>query len=224
MNPPRVPVHAPRRPGLGMVAAILLGNLIPVAGVLRLGWSAGQILILYWLENLVIGLFALPRILTAQGADGLAAGTRGPSGRVGAALFFVAHYGLFWIVHGVFAALLAYRLSAEQGGGAWAGASFGAAGLALFVHHALDFRRRWLRTDARATATPIGEMFRPYGRLIVLHLTVLLGAFGLAELGAPAGTVALLCLGKAVLELGAEMGSRLFRPTGKPDAYPPAAD
>ena len=49
-------------------------------------------------------------------------------------------------------------------------------------------------------------MFRPYGRVFVLHITVLLGAFGLHAIGAPTWTILLLCVGKMVLELGAVLG------------------
>ena len=45
-------------------------------------------------------------------------------------------------------------------------------------NHAVGFYRTWIRSGLWRTATPNEEMFRPYGRLVVLHLTVLLGAFG----------------------------------------------
>ena len=199
-----------RRASLRTAAAIVIANLVPIAGVLFLGWSAGQILILYWIENFIIGLFTVPRILMARGEN--PPGTKGSAGRAGTALFFLAHYGLFWVVHGVFAAILAFRLPGGEAVGALTAASFGAAVLAMFVIHGLIFSQQWLRSDARVTATPIGEMFRPYGRLIVLHVTVLLGAFGLSELGAPAWTITLLCLGKMTVELGAELGGWRFRP------------
>ena len=51
-----------------ILLGIVIGNLIPVGGVLFLGWDAVQILILYWVENLVIGALTLPRILAARGS------------------------------------------------------------------------------------------------------------------------------------------------------------
>ena len=197
-----------RRARLRTAAAIVIGNLIPVTGVLFLGWSAGAILILYWIENLIIGLFTLPRILMAEGRNPEVGNMDGPPSRSGTAVFFVFHYGIFWIVHGVFAAILAASFPRAASDSAWTAASFGLAVLAMIFTHGALFWRRWLKTDARRTAHPIGEMFRPYGRLVVLHLTVLLGAFGLSQLGAPTWTVTLLCLGKMVLELGAELGGQ----------------
>ena len=199
------------RAGLRTVAAIVIGNLIPILGVLFLGWSAGQILILYWIENAIVGFYALLRILSAQAEDTNLSGN--VSGRLGVAAFFTVHYGIFWAVHGVFANLLAYSFHDTPEATVWTVVSFGLAVLAMIVAHGLIFAR-WLRGGSARTATPGGEMFRPYGRLVVLHVTVLLGAFGLSQLGAPAWTVTLLCVGKMVLELGVEAGRRLFgRPT-----------
>lgn len=211
MRSQRFSFGQPERPARGpAVAAIVIGNLIPILGVLFLGWSAGSILILYWIENAIVGLYTLPRILTAQGANPEVAGRKSPPTRVGTALFFVFHYGIFWVVHGVFAALLAASFPRVEADGAWTGASFGLAVLAMVVTHGVMFWRSWIRSNARRTASPIEEMFKPYGRLIVLHVTVLLGAFGLSQLGAPAWTITLLCVGKMILELGAETVARWF--------------
>ena len=88
--------------------------------------------------------------------------------------------------------------------------TFGLGVLALVAIHAVSFWRDWIRSDLRRTATPAEEMARPYGRLIVLHVTILLGAFGLASVGAPAWTMLLLCVGKTVIELAAAAGKTWF--------------
>lgn len=211
MRTQRFSFGQPERPARGpVVAAIVIGNLIPILGVLFLGWSAGSILILYWIENAIVGLFTLPRILMAEGRNPEVAGQKKPPTRTGTALFFVFHYGIFWVVHGVFAAVLAASFPRVEGDGVWTTGSFALAVLAMVATHGVMFWRSWIRTDARRTASPIDEMFRPYGRLIVLHVTVLLGAFGLSQLGAPAWTITLLCVGKMILELGAETVARWF--------------
>ena len=207
----RFPFDQPNGRARGpVVAAIIFGNLIPIIGVLFRGWSAGSILLLYWIENAIVGLYTLPRILMAQGENPEINGRQNPPGRLGAAVFFTVHYGIFWIVHGVFAGVLAASFPRVEGDGLWTAGSFALAVLAMVATHGLMFWRTWIRTDARRTASPVGEMFKPYGRLIALHVTVLLGAFGLSQLGAPAWTVTLLCVGKMILELGAETVLRLF--------------
>ena len=51
-------------------SAVLLvaANLIPLVGVLFFGWSLWTILVLYWVENGIVGFWNVPRIMLAQGA------------------------------------------------------------------------------------------------------------------------------------------------------------
>lgn len=214
------------------IVGIVIGNLIPVFGVLFLNWDAGAILLLYVVENFIVGVFTVPRILTARGpppAAGSAIGGTSLGERLFTAVFFCFHYGIFWIGHGIFALIIASKISSEDGSRALAsssgpveavgaaaqgdaGWSFLLAIAALVVVHVVGFWRDWIKSGLFRTATPNTEMFRPYGRLVVLHLTVLLGAFGLASVGAPVWTMALLCLGKMILELWGVLGVGLIRP------------
>ncbi len=200
------------------IAGIVVGNLIPIFGVLVLGWDAGAILILYWIENFIVGAFTLPRILMAQGpapAPGSVIGGTPLAARIALGSFFCVHYGIFWAVHGVFAFILAASFDSGAttsllgNGFSW---SFALAVAATVAIQGAAFWRDWLKSGLWRTSTPSAEMFRPYGRLIVLHMTVLLGAFGLASAGAPAWTMILLCVGKMLIELGAEIAGRRKRP------------
>ena len=63
------------------LAALLVANAIPLLGVLFFGWSLITILVLYWLENGIIGLWNIPRIALARGDDQSTSpmlGRRGP--------------------------------------------------------------------------------------------------------------------------------------------------
>ena len=55
------------------VVALLAANAIPIIGVLFFGWSLMTILVLYWLENGIVGLWNIPRMLLARGAESGAA-------------------------------------------------------------------------------------------------------------------------------------------------------
>ena len=101
---------------------LLLANLIPLVGVLIFDWSLFTILVLYWLENGIVGVWNVPRIILARGplvsGNVGAAATTGPIGsgligpraatrlsaipRTAMAVFFAFHYGMFWLVHGIF--------------------------------------------------------------------------------------------------------------------------
>jgi len=48
--------------------ALVIANAIPLIGVLFFGWSLLTILVLFWIENGIVGLWNIPRILLAQGS------------------------------------------------------------------------------------------------------------------------------------------------------------
>ena len=52
-------------------------------------------------------------------------------------------------------------------------------------------------------------MFRPYGRIVVLHLTVLLGGLLVTALGAPVAAIVLLVGLKTAIDLGAHLKERV---------------
>jgi hypothetical protein len=98
--------------------ALVLANLIPLVGVLFFGWSLLTILVLYWVENGIVGFWNVPKIAMAQGswvqappgAPATAPRFIGPQAatqlaaipRVGLSIFFLFHYGVFWLGHGLF--------------------------------------------------------------------------------------------------------------------------
>lgn len=49
--------------------ALVLANLIPLVGVLHWQWSVSSVVILYWFENVVIGVVNVLRMLTASPAS-----------------------------------------------------------------------------------------------------------------------------------------------------------
>lgn len=181
------------------LAGIVLANLVPVFGVLVLGWDAGQILLLYWAENVILGVLTIPRLIAAAkgGFEGwfLAA-------------FFCVHYGLFCFGHLVFALLMVTDFTEVGGGPVGAflhivgtpGFLWGAAAVAA-INLVTQIRDFWLPGLWR-TADPKKEMAKPYGRIFVLHLTVLIGAGVVLSFNGPALAILVLCLLKAALELG----------------------
>ena len=53
----------------GALVALIVANLIPLVGVLFLGWSVWNILVIYWLENGIVGVFNVLKMSTAAGED-----------------------------------------------------------------------------------------------------------------------------------------------------------
>lgn len=84
---------------------LVLVNAVPLVGVLLFDWRLFDLMLLYWLENGVIGAFTLAKILTSRAAAQAEPARSVPSGTMGKAFvagFFALHYGMFWGVHGVF--------------------------------------------------------------------------------------------------------------------------
>ena len=53
----------------GAVAALIIANLVPLVGVLWFGWDVWGILIIYWLENGIVGLFNVLKMRRAEGSE-----------------------------------------------------------------------------------------------------------------------------------------------------------
>ena len=94
---------------VGAVVALVVANAIPLVGVLFFGWNVWTILIVYWLENGIVGVFNVLKMRKAEGDPDEAAGRCAMNGRpVDAELdgrphpVLLIHYGMFWVVHGVF--------------------------------------------------------------------------------------------------------------------------
>ena len=181
---------------------VLAVDLFPIVAIFQFGWGAAALVMLYWLENLVIGLVTLLRIFAAAAGNGASA-------IVGAIVFggfFTFHYGMFCFVHGIFLmafaemsdattgvfeisplGLIRYAMSTGDGMAFFIGAIL-ALQLFLFVR---DFM---VRAEYRETDL-ISEMGKPYGRIIVLHVALFAGFGLLIFLGEPLlGVLALILL------------------------------
>lgn len=90
--PPSPPVNttSPPRPALADIANTVVRNLVPLAGILWFGWSAANILILYFLDTLLamaVMFAGLARYFApAPADDGFAARLNGEVGVVAVAL------------------------------------------------------------------------------------------------------------------------------------------
>jgi hypothetical protein len=276
-----------RRTAASRSAIVLLAaNAIPLVGVLFFGWSLWTILVLYWLENGIVGFWNVPKIILAQGdfmpslpalppeaalaatgdpvrgaplraawqqardararqlAGEASAGPGGPKaggvggvGRTALAAFFCFHYGMFWFVHGVFIFALPLFLAGNGscnavplGQGAigigpfglgadvvqQCGTAFGTiewssvwiGGAALFLSHGASFLFNYIGRGEYLTATAGGQMAAPYARVVILHLTIIFGAFVVAFLGAPIGALIVLVVLKTTFDLGLHLRER----------------
>lgn len=48
------------------VISLLITNLAPLIGVMFYGWDVSQIILLYWFENVVVGIYNVAKMLFAN--------------------------------------------------------------------------------------------------------------------------------------------------------------
>ncbi len=188
------------------LTALIVANLIPLAGALFFGWSAGSILVLYWAENVIIGGYTVLKFWSVPRAEG----ENSLLPRVLVSVFFCFHYGIFMLVHGVFTLMIA--ASGEGSGRAvddgpaailtyLGDGGVGYALIGLVLSHGVSFVTNfWIGGERRRVG--IGQLItQPYARLIVMHVAVLVGGFGLTLVGSPAPALAALVVLKVGLDV-----------------------
>lgn len=185
-------------------------NLVPLYGVLVLGWAVLPILILFWLENVVIGVLNVLRMAVAN-PDGVAAWPR----KLPLILFFCVHYGLFTAIHGLFVfalfggepyqALVDGLWTVDAARDAIERFALWPALAALTASHLFSFLWNYLGHGEFRAARLDLLMRAPYGRVIVLQVTIIFGGLLTQELHSPLWALLLLVALKIALDLRAHI-------------------
>lgn len=204
---PLIPSQSWTKPSVIM---LILANLLPLYGAAFGGWSIEDILLTFWMENVIIGVINNVKFATIATIGGKPAA-------LASILFFTFHYGLFTLVHGAF--IMAFfgdgthfvKGSIADGDMAYMaslfmwGSPLFLAAFSLFVSHLFSYFVNFIGKAEYKTADPEMLMFTPYGRVVVLHLTVLVGGAVVEFLGAPVLALVLLVVMKILLDLGAHV-------------------
>lgn len=206
--------------------ALVLANLVPLAGVYWLDWRVFDVLMLYWAENVVIGAVNVLRMLacrtdaridrtvpagsTAKLAPVPRAAIRGVSAgfRFFLIPFFIVHYGMFCFGHYIAVVSL---FGSEQGGPLdrifdtpiselWQ-SPFWAGVVAIAISHLLSFYFNFLGNGEYRHTSQRELMRRPYGRIVVLHVSVIAGGLLVSVLGDPRWMLVVLIGIKTAIDL-----------------------
>jgi hypothetical protein len=182
---------------------IIVLNLVPVYGVFEWGWSTFDLIFLYWIENVIIGVVTVGRMLLR--------------GRVypneGVLLlflvpFFMVHYGGFTWGHGVFVVALFGKDIVPQPG----------MDLIANVVPTLEQQRLWgavlallalnlanwlrdIQSRGMGADNPGDLMTAPYRRIVVLHVVILLSGFAITAANEPLVGLLALILVKTASDL-----------------------
>lgn len=164
----------------GSWAAIALSvvlNLGTLFGVLVLGWPPGNVLLLFWLENAVLGVCTLLKVASAQAPSASSITVNGRAGGSSPALyalFFAVHYGLFCLVHLVFTLIVATMIKIEP-----TFLALGVPMIMIVIRYTVETWTTWFgRGGLRQRTSAQQAMMQPYPRVIVLHVSIL-ATFGL---------------------------------------------
>jgi hypothetical protein len=199
----------PRTTALALVAS----NLVPLVGVVALGWNLLALLVLYWVESGIVGASYAARILRSEGEDdpaelpSMSFNDRSVASFVGEsnaaiARFFMGHYGFFWAVHGLFVGGFGVTIFAGPDGPVVPNPLTLAFGVvALVASHAYSYRINFVGEREYERVGPVRLMVDPYRRVIVLHLTIIFGAFAVNFVGAPVGALIVMVVVKTAIDL-----------------------
>lgn len=183
---------------------LILVNLIPIIGVGFFGWSLLDILLAYWVENVVIGLYTILKMATAQGGGFIPIQSTSLTGDVALKVmfivFFTVHFGGFTAGHLVF--LLGFF--GAQGVISDFGAVLSSAAIMFgmfMISHGISYWQNYIGQGEFRRSTVIGIMMSPYSRVVVMHLSVMAGVFLLFGLGSRVMASVLIVLLKIVVDL-----------------------
>lgn len=179
--------------------ALIAANLVPLAGVFVADWNVGDLMLLFWAESAIIGIYNLLKMARVAGWTILFIGP-----------FFIGHYGGFMVGHLLF--IYTLFINGLDGGtdvplhAVFADFVSMAPALVAFVFsHGVSYvhnflgRQEYLGRDANA------QMGQPYKRIVIMHVTIIFGGFLVMALGSALPALLLLIS----LKLGADLYAHL---------------
>ncbi len=168
--------------------ALIVANLVPLVGVLFFDWSLFTIMFFFWLESAVIGFFNILKLVIVANILSIIM-----------VPFFVVHYGAFMSGHLVFIFALFSPEEMSFSGffpppdllishimNVWP------ALLGACLSHGISFFYNFIGKKEFRRSTPEKQMMAPYGRIILMHLTIIFGGWLILALGAPVLALVLL--------------------------------
>jgi len=181
------------------VIILILGNLIPLIGAYIFGWSPASILALYWMETVIIGLLNVVKIISTEASRGE---------KIFLSIFFTLHFGGFCAGHAVFLGSLfgmsdVIKSLTEFGPLFWTGLSF-------LVTHLISLLINFYGKGEYKARNANTQMFMPYGRIIILHVVIILSGFLSFIFGGMAGVILLVAI-KIIADIGAHVASHAMR-------------
>ena len=199
--------QALQRPSSWVLIGVNIGLIVAVIGW---NWSVFDIVFLYWVENLVIGAINVLKMAVAGGKTP----ATGAAIKLFLIPFFIIHYGMFCYGHGVFVFSMFGDLDPNQVSQGPVDAltllsgSMLLAVTLLAASHIFSFFGNFIAAGEYRKTQAADLMMRPYGRIVVLHITIIIGAFLTTALGNPLGLLVVLMVLKTLVDLAMHQSER----------------
>jgi hypothetical protein len=194
----RLPAEPAQRKSL---AALVIANMIPLVGVLALDWDLYGVMVLYWAENSILGLFNVLKMLRIGGQKA-----------VPQAAFFCVHYGFFMFVHFVFVKRLfgpdTWGLFPSLDDMIEALAPVASGLLSTLISHAVSYRLNFIGRREYERTDLDDQMTAPYHRMALLHVTLIAGGWIIMSQGQPVGALVVFVLLKTAVDAWAHLRER----------------
>ncbi len=198
--------------------------MIPLLGVALFEWSVIDILLLYWTESVIIGVVNVLRMTKCR-ADGLLTGLipGAPARQIPAEVlvklpryafsaiklfmisFFIVHYGGFCVGHLVAVIGFFGNTGLQSGLGIsleyfWQ-PEYWIAVAAITASHLYSYCNNFIGRNEYRNTSLFLLMQRPYGRIVAMHVAIIVGAGFVTWLGSPLPMLIVLILAKTALDL-----------------------
>jgi hypothetical protein len=191
------------------VALLILVNLIPAVGVLLFGWEVFDVIFIYVMETIIIGLMNILKMAFSTVLEGKSA--ESPMMVHGLKLFlipfFTVHYFFFVVIQTIFVFFLMNQTSQPEliPDLIWSICSeqtpIRLALLGLVISHLFSFQINYIGKREYARTGLLRLMMLPYVRIFIQQFVVIIGAFLIMLFNTPNVFVLLLVILKIIADV-----------------------
>lgn len=185
--------------------------------ILKNNWGLSDLLLLYWTESGIIGFFTILK-MTMSKFDKTKETTKSIFivyvFKIFFILFFILHFVGFMLGHAVFLFVFILKKSGSlQNIDLIINELFNLnlAIFFIFISHAFLFIWNFIIKNEKENSTFFMEMTMPYRRIVVMHITIILGAFLTLIFGVNRGFLIIFIIMKIVMDVNGHIKERSIR-------------
>lgn len=150
--------------------SLIFSNCIPLIGVIFLGWNIGDILFMFWFENIVIIIYQSIKIAKAKVNNNKISqiAAHPHTSKALLIIIFLMLYGFFTLIHGVLLLVL------------FGSAKIGIISLlismaSLFISHGVSYKQNYIAKEEYKKTSLFFLFIQPCKRIFITHFVVLFG-------------------------------------------------